>query len=289
MKILQFPDGMKRKALDIADKMEDVVIDCESCFGACDICVSEAKALDCDGIVHYGHSKMVESDMPVEYHEIRQDYDPRDVLTKNIKKIKENRIGLVTTVQLLDSLEKARKVLESSGKIVKIGKGKQSLGQILGCDISSAKAVEKEVDAFLYIGSGRFHPLGLSLQTEKPVYVLDIEKEKIESMEEMKEKYLRQRYAAVAIAKDAKRFGILVSVKPGQKNIELAKSIKKKLEAKGKKAYILVFNEIRPEKLLGLELDCYINTACPRITIEDRASYKKPMLNPDEVHLESFI
>jgi 2-(3-amino-3-carboxypropyl)histidine synthase len=283
MKILQVPDGLKRKVLKIADDLGDVAIDCESCFGACDLAVNEARALGCDKIIHYGHSKLIETDIPVEYVEIREKYDPTKVLEKESEKIKEKRIGLVSTLQLLDSLEDAKKFLEGREKTVKIGRGKHNPGQILGCDISPARAVENDVDAFLYIGSGRFHPLGIAMQTGKTVYVLDVEKSEIVDITEMKEKFLRQKYATIALAKDAERFGVLVSVKPGQMNMELAKKIKKKLEDNGKKAYILVFNEIRPEKLEGLDLDAYINTACPRIAIEDRTSYKKPILNPDEI------
>jgi 2-(3-amino-3-carboxypropyl)histidine synthase len=284
MKILQIPEGLKRKALDIADETGDVVIDCEACYGACDLCIGEAKSLGCDGIIHYGHSKLIESDVPVEYREIRQDYDPVPVLEKNLEKIKGNRIGLVSTIQFLDSLKSTKKFLENKGKSVRIGKGKSKEGQILGCDVSAANSVEKDVDAFLYIGSGKFHPLGLALQIKKPVFVLDVEKNDIYEID--KRQFEKQKYAAIALAKDAKRFGILVSTKPGQINIELAEKIKKDLQAKGKEAYILVFNEIKPEKLLGLDLDCYICTACPRITIENRSEFKKPILNPDE--MENF-
>jgi 2-(3-amino-3-carboxypropyl)histidine synthase len=227
----------------------------------------------------------METDVPVEYKEIREKFDIKPLLKKI--NIKEKRIGLVSTLQFIDSLEDAKEFLEKNGKIVKIGKGKSYAGQILGCDISSAKEIERNVDAFLYIGSGNFHPLGLALKTEKPVYFLNIEKNKLENLKELKEKFLKQRYATIALAKDAKTFGILVSVKPGQLNLKLAKEIKKKLEDKGKKAYILVFNEIKPEKLEGLEIDCYINTACPRITIDNRTDFKKSILNPDEI--ESFI
>lgn len=281
MKILQIPEGLKRKALEIVDELEDVLIDCEPCYGACDLCIDDAKALGCDGIIHYGHSKLIESDIPVEYKEMKQEYDPAPVLKKNLEKIKCEKIGLVSTIQFLDSLKKAKEFLEKNGKTVIIGKGKSNEGQILGCDVSAAKSVESDVDAFLYIGSGKFHPLGLALQTEKPVLVLDVEKNEIYEID--KKQFEKQRYAAIALAKDAKKFGILVSIKPGQKNIEMAEKIKKELESAGKKAYILVFNEIKPEKLEGVELDCYINTACPRIAIENRTEFKKPILNPDEL------
>jgi len=287
MKILQVPDGLKRKALKIADELGDVLIDCESCFGACDLAIQEAKILGCDKIVHYGHSKLIEMDVPVEYIESREDYDPTKILRNEFKKIKEEKIGLISTLQFLSSLEIVKKFLENKGKTLKIGKGKLNLGQILGCDISAAKNIEKDVEAFLYVGSGNFHPLGLALQTEKTVYFLDTERNEISTLDKIKDKFMRQKYAAIALAKDANRFGVLVSVKPGQLNLELAKKIKKKIEGKGKKAYILVFNEIKPEKLEGLDLDCYINTACPRIAIDNRTDFKKPILNPDEI--ESFI
>jgi len=283
MKLLQIPDGLKRKALKIADELGDVLIDCESCYGACDLAINEAKALGCDKIIHFGHSKLIETDISVEYKELRETID----LTPLLKKIniKEKRIGLVSTLQFIDSLDDVKNFLEKNGKIIRIGKGRNYAGQILGCDLSVAKEIEKDVEAFLYIGSGNFHPLGLALKTEKPVYFLNVEKNKMEDLKELKEKFLRQRYAAIALAKDAKSFGILVSVKPGQMNLELAKEMKKKLEDKGKKVYILVFNEIKPEKLEGLNLDCYINTACSRIAIDNRTEFKKPILNPDEIEI----
>jgi 2-(3-amino-3-carboxypropyl)histidine synthase len=281
MKILQIPDGLKTKAIKIADELGDVLIDCESCYGACDLAINEAKDLGCDGIIHYGHSKLIESDVPVEYVEMREDYDPVLILENNLNKIKGEKIGLVSTIQFLNSLEKAKEFLEKKGKIAKIGKGKLNPGQVLGCDVSSTESIKNEVDSFIFIGSGNFHPLGLALTTAKPVYVLNVEKNEIYQID--KKDFEKQRYAAIALSKDAKKFGILVSVKPGQLNLELAKKIKKDLEDKGKKAYILILNDIKPEKLLGLDLDCYINTACPRITIENRIEFKKPILNPNEL------
>jgi len=280
-KLLQVPDGLKRKALKLADEAGDVIIDCESCYGACDLAVNEAKALGCDGIIHYGHSKFIETDLPVEYNEVKEKTDISPFLKKI--DVKEKKIGLVSSLQFMDSLKMVKAFLENKGKEVKIGSGRFYPGQILGCDVSSAKSIEKYVEAFLYIGSGHFHPLGLAFQTDKPVYFLNVEKNEMENLKQLKEKFLKQRYAAVALAKDAKTFGILLSTKPGQLNLDLAKKIKKDLEARGKKAYILAFNEIRPEKLEGLNLDCYVCTACPRIALENRTEFKKPILNPDEI------
>jgi 2-(3-amino-3-carboxypropyl)histidine synthase len=281
--LLQVPEGMKRKVLEIADKLGDVYIDGEARFGACDLAISEAKALGVDKIVHFGHRKFMNTDFPVEYVEVREEYDPTKVLKKDIGKLKGfKRIHLFSSVQFLDSLRTAKEFLEKNNKIVEIVKE-----NILGCDSIPAKILEKKADCFLFIGTGIFHPLGLALNTNKPVFSLSIEKNEIINMENVKEKYIKQKYVAIALARHAKRFGILVSTKPGQMKVKIAEEIKKKLEKKGKKAYIIVFNEIRPEKLEGMDLDCYVNTACPRISIDDRTNYKKPMIGIDE--LMSFI
>ncbi|MFQ6020676.1 MAG: diphthamide biosynthesis enzyme Dph2 [Candidatus Aenigmatarchaeota archaeon] len=274
MKLLQVPDGLRKRVLKIADEIEDVYIDLDSCYGACDIDVDKAKKLNCEKIIHYGHSKLIDTDIPVEYRELRKKIYITPILKRDIEKIRGNNIGLVTSIQFIDCLDEIKEFLESKNKKVING------GQVLGCKIPKL-----DVDCYLYIGSGRFHAIGIALETDKPVFVLDVEKNKIVDINDLKEKFLKQRYSAVGLAKDAKSFGILVSTKPGQFNLELANKIKKRLKDQGKKAYILVMNEIKPEKLEGLDLDCYVNTACPRIAIDNRTLFKKPILNPDEIKI----
>lgn len=289
---LQVPEGLKSKALKLARELErqgnEVLISCEPCYGACDLRDSEAKKLGCGKIIHYGHSKFVDSDIPVEYVEIKS--DEKITIPKNeIKKLSGfQKIGLVSTLQFADSLHNVKKQLEDAGKEVFIGNSENKNlypGQILGCNTSAAKAVEKDVDCFLFVGSGRFHPIGVALATKKPVFAFDTEKNKIEKAET--EKFMKQRLATIELARDAKTFGILVSTKPGQMNLKTAEEIKKRIEKAGKSAYILALDEIKPEKLdyIGSEsggIDAFINTACPRIGIEDRTSFKKPILNLDE-------
>lgn len=278
--LLQFPEGFKRKALDIAEKLEgegnEILISCETCYGACDLRDREAKALGCEKIIHLGHNKLIDSEVDVEYLERRENANPVPILEKEFNKISNyERFGLVSSLQFLDSLEKAKNFLESKGKKA------IAAGQILGCDLEAAKAIESKIDCFLFVGSGKFHALGLALKTGKLVFILDMEKKKIERLE--KEKFEKQRLVAVSIAKDADKFGVLISTKPGQMNLKKAEEIKKKLEKEGKKAYLLVFDEIKTEKLEGLDLDCFVNCACPRIAVEDRALFKKPLLNWDEL------
>lgn len=290
--LLQFPEGLKSKALSIAKALEkkgdEVLISCEPCYGACDLRDLEAKRLGCGKIIHYGHSKFVDSVMPAEYMEIKS--DEKIILPKNeIEKLKDyKKIGLVSALQFVDSLPSVKNQLEEADKKILIGKSSNKNlcdGQILGCNTSAAKAVEEGVDCFLYVGSGRFHPLGAALAVKKPVFVFDTEKNKIEEMETGK--FLKQRLATIELARDAKVFGILVSTKPGQTNLTAAKQVKERIEKSGRTAHILVLDEIKPEKLdyIGSEsggMDAYINTACPRVGIEDRTLFRKPILNLDE-------
>ena len=282
--LVQLPEGLIIKSRELEDALSkegvQALVSLEPCYGACDLRDCEALRLGCDLLVNVGHSDFgLKSKVPVLYYEWKKDWDPVPILEKEKSKLPE-KIGLVSTVNFLDSLEKIRDYLEKNGKKCYTGSGPSHPGQILGCDVSAALEIEKKVDAFLFIGSGFFHPIGLALKTEKPVFSLTQEKalKKVE-----KDKFVKQQHAARALAKDCKTFGILVSTKPGQVQAEKALELKKKLESEGKKAFVFTMDSITPEKLLGLDLDCYVSTACPRLAIENRTLFGKPILNPDEI------
>jgi len=187
------------------------------------------------------------------------------------------RIGLVTTAQHLSQLEKAGEFLGNSGLETVTG------GQVLGCNQKAATAIEDRVDAFLYIGSGRFHPLGISLKTDKPVFVANPYSNSADEISrEEREKWLKKKKARISRALSAGKFGILVSTKEGQFNLPAALSVQKKLEAKGKTTFLFAGAELSPDRLLGYDIDCWINTACPRLVDDE---FDKAVLNPDEMEL----
>jgi 2-(3-amino-3-carboxypropyl)histidine synthase len=289
--LLQVPEGLKTKAVELAAKLEkegnEIIISAEPCYGACDLKVDEAKRLGCQKIVHYGHTRFIESDFPVEYIEHREKVDVAPILEKNYGVLKAYKtIGLISSLQFLDTIPQAKAFLEGKNHKIIIGKGsskgkKLYDGQVLGCDASSAKSIENDIDAFLFLGSGRFHPLGLSLKGNKPLFSLDFERGTVAKIDDSL--FRKQRTIAVSLAKDARTFGILVSTKIGQSNIDLAKSIKRMLSANEKESFILALDEITPEKLMGIKADAWVNTACPRVAVENRADFKGPILNPDEL------
>jgi 2-(3-amino-3-carboxypropyl)histidine synthase len=190
-------------------------------------------------------------------------------------------IGIVTTAQYLHYLPEIKKHLEKNKIKVEITSGKRvENGQVLGCNYSSTNGKAKTI---LYFGDGLFHPLGIHFGTKKEVIIFDPIIGTIKTLDEEKNSFLRKRFLLIEKAKEGKSFAILVSTKIGQNRISTAEKIKKELAHAGKKAFICSMDFISEEKLLGLDVDVLVNTACPRLSIDDFASYKKPLINYNEV------
>jgi len=287
--LLQFPEGLKSEALKEAGRLEkegnEVFVSASPCYGACDVAVDEAKKIGAEKIVHFGHSKFMEiEEVEVEYKEHFIETDFRPVLEKALAELKEAKaIALATTIQHIRQLPQIRRFLESKGKTILIGKGRLTRfdGQVLGCDNSAVASIMDKADAVLFFGGGVFHPLGMR-GIKKPVIAADPYSGAVRKLNAELERLERRRRAMFSKAGEAKAFGILVSTKPGQFNIGIAKQVKDALERAGRRAAILVSNEIN---LLSLEnfrsFDCYVNTACPRLW-EDFELTRKPIINAED-------
>ncbi len=280
---MQYPEGIKLSIQKISKELEnsgfEVIICTEPCFGACDIRDFEAKRLGCDTILHIGHEDYgAESDMPVVFWEYFIPSNPVPILEKELHKLdKYEKIGLATSIQFVDTIEKVRTYLENNGKEVFTHTALQHPGQILGCNLDAAIAVEDDVDCFLCISAGKFYGLGLVMETDKPMLCMDLEKGEIFSLDDFKRKVQKIIAWNKSELEDAEKVAILVSWKRGQ--VRLPFELKEKLEDSGKDVYILAMDEITPEKLMGLEVDAAVNLACPRIGIDDLNRYKTPIVN----------
>lgn len=178
-------------------------------------------------------------------------------------------LALVTTIQFVDILPKLKSYLEKQGKKVLVQKN----GQIVGCNTINAKAVENKVQAFLYIGSGKFHPLALalSLKQQKPIFIYNPFTEEFSKLEEKEiSKVIAKKKTAKIKFLSADTFGILVSTKPGQNRLKKAEELKKILEKQGKKCYIFLFNDLDINQLENWpQIECWINSACPGLSLEN--------------------
>ena len=289
--LIQLPEGLKPHALQIAATVESagaqVLISADPCYGACDLAVYDAQVLQADLILHYGHTEMIKQPAPpVVYFETRAKIDVKAAVKRALPLLKPwDSVGLVTTVQHIHEISEAKEVLLKESKKVVIGDAGQLryAGQVMGCDYSNAKAVTDQVDAFLFVGGGKFHAIGTSLATSRPTIVADPYEKRAFSIEGEAEKTRRQRMANVSEAKKAQNFGILISLKPGQLRLQRAIEIRSKLKSKGKNAHVFSLKEITPEALMQFPtIDAYVNTACPRIVLDDSSRFPKPILTMSE-------
>ena len=289
--LIQLPEGLKAEGPRLASIVERTgavaIISADPCYGACDLATTDAKNLDVDLIIHYGHSPMVKEGLThILYFEARAKISPKTAVRKALTLLKSwSKIGLATTVQHVHTLEEAKKLLLESGKTVAIGDAGhvKYAGQVTGCDYTNAKAVAKEVEAFLLIGGGRFHAIGVALATAKPTIVADLYEKRAYDVNEEVGKIINQRWASVSEAKEAKEFGVLIGLKGGQRRLKLAMAIEEKLEKKGRNATLFALKEITPEALLQFpHIEAFVNTACPRVSIDDGARFSKPVLTPNE-------
>jgi len=205
-------------------------------------------------------------------------FDPLPVLKDHLSELRPyRRVGLVATAQHLNRLPEVKDFLESHGKEVEVG------GQILGC--RQDNALRLGADCYLYIGSGRFHPLGVSFKTDKPVFILNPFSQALDKItDDEKRRWLGKRKGAISRALNSDVFGIMVSLKSGQFNLKKALKLKETLEGKGREAFIFAAQELTPNNLLPFKVDCWVNTACPRIEGDE---YNRPVVNAED--LEGFL
>jgi len=289
--LFQLPEGLKAEGprlASIAEKMGAIaIVSADPCYGACDLAVQEAESLGADLLVHYGHSEMMpQQRVPIIYIEAKTTISVKPAVKKALPLLRPwKRIGLTTTIQHIDMLGEARKTLLDAGKSVAVGDADQlkHAGQVMGCDYSNAKAVAKDVEAFVFVGGGRFHAIGVALATSKPIVVADPYERRAYSVENEVQRILNQRWASIREGEQAQRFGILIGLKSGQKRIEEAIRVKEMLEKKGKKVTLLTLHEVTPETLMQFpNLEAYVNTACPRIALDDASKFHRPVLTVNE-------
>jgi len=289
---LQLPEGLKPEAPRLAASLEEAgalpIVSSDPCYGACDLAVSEAKILGADLIVHYGHTPMIlNPDVPTVYVEVKANISIKEAVTKALPYLESwNKIGLVTTVQHVHQLDVAKNLLEAAGKTVFVedaGPLKYP-GQVLGCDFSNAQSVSEKVEAYVFVGGGRFHAIGVALATSKPTIIADPYEQIAYPIQDQVRRIIMQRWGNISEAKEAKSFGVLISLKNGQMKLKEAIDLKEKLEKNGLTATLLALKEVSPSALMQFPgIGAFVNTACPRLSLDDAPHFGKPLLSINEI------
>jgi 2-(3-amino-3-carboxypropyl)histidine synthase len=200
------------------------------------------------------------------------------------------KVGLVTTIQFVNQVDSICSQLQENNIKYFVSRAQQEFNaQILGCDVSAATSIRDKVDAFLYIGTGEFHPIQVMYETGKQTFSYNPESNTFSEVIVDKEKMEKRKKGAYMKYLAADSVGILVSTKPGQERLKEAFELKKNLLNKGKKAYILISNTLDFSQLENFNfVDCFVNTMCPRIGADDRARFSKPIINYKDIAEQAF-
>ena len=180
-----------------------------------------------------------------------------------LKKIKiKGKIGLIAIIQYADLLKEIHKFLPNS----------EILGQVVGCNVVPLN--KKPVDAYLYIGVGKFHPLYAARKTKKPTYILNPDTQEFSKIKESEIiQYERQKLARIKKFLAADKLGILVSTKPGQENIALAMNLQKSLK---QESFIFAADTLDLNELENFpDIQMWINTSCSRIESQNIINFEE--------------
>ena len=288
---LQLPEGLRIRSSEITDYLFErtgvdiTIIGCP-CYGACDLFDYHGLT---DALVHFGHSPIPSQgdDPNVLYIESRSDVELANSVGDSLDFLPE-RIGLLATVQYLGLIPAVTDILEAKGRTVLVGVGDSRIchpGQVLGCNCSAAESVSDDVDAFLFIGEGDFHPLAAAFGVVKTVAVLNPVSSEVRDMSEVRDRILRRRFGAIQGARDAETFLVIVCSKIGQNRSSEADRMVELIRSHGKRAFKAIMEEVTPMSLMAYRVDAYVNTACPRIAMDDSARYDRPMLTIPELEI----
>ncbi|KAJ3412420.1 Diphthamide biosynthesis protein 1 [Chytridiales sp. JEL 0842] len=300
---LQFPEGLLMYSLTIADILErfagvETLVMGDVTYGACCIDDFTAVALGCDFMVHYGHSCLI----PVNVTSIKTLYVFVDIgidVEHFVNTVKRNfesgtPLIMVATIQFISSLQIARRQLETEYPTTIPQARPLSPGEILGCTSPELKSFIESLNTdkppiLMYLGDGRFHleSIMISNPTLRAFRYDPYSKEMTREMydhEEMR----ALRSGAINSFNSAKKIGVVMGTLGRQGNPRVVEYLEKELQQKGDGVEVdvvtVLLSEMSPAKMasFGEGVDAWVQTSCPRLSIDWGHHYAKPLLSPYE-------
>ncbi|KAI8618443.1 putative diphthamide synthesis protein-domain-containing protein [Chytriomyces sp. MP71] len=298
---LQFPEGLLMYSLTICDIVErfvgaETVVMGDVTYGACCIDDFSAVALGCDFMVHYGHSCLV----PVTVTTIKTLYVFVEIGidTKHfVETVRKNfspgtPLLLVATIQFISALQAARRDLEPAYPVTVPQSKPLSPGEILGCTSPNLHLQDDSV--ILYLGDGRFHLESIMISNPSlPAYRYD-PYPKAFTREYYDHARMRQlRSSAIKAVETIRPKGQdrpLVAIVMGTLGRQGSPKVMANLQSMvpaGVDSIFVLLSEIFADKLHrigreGRKVDAFIQTSCPRLSIDWGHSFGVPLLSPYE-------
>ncbi|KAI9332138.1 diphthamide biosynthesis protein 1-like protein [Zopfochytrium polystomum] len=243
-----------------------------------------------------------------------------DTIQKNFEPNPQTHLVLVATIQFISALQQARREFEKIGYKVTIPQARPlSPGEILGCTAPNVTPADDKGDGssqapiIIYLGDGRFHLESIMIANPKlrafrydPYAKLftreTYDHEMMRGLRARAIDHARGNVASKSIANSAQpqsasrtdlpstKFGLIVGTLGRQGSPVVVDHLHSLLRG-GKQAasatrevFTVLLSEITPDKLaaFGGQIDVWVQTSCPRLSIDWGHSFDKPLLSPYE-------
>lgn len=289
---LQFPEGLQMYACMLSDiisefgELEECIILADVVYGAC--CVEDLTAheLGLDLLVHYGHSCLIpinETCMNTLYVFVDISINVEKLVDCLIYNFPDEKVPicLVTTVQFVEGVYKAKTLLEEKGYTnYRIPQAKpRTGGEILGC--TSPVIPEKII---ISVSDGRFHLEAAMIQNpgseffRYDPYMNKIYKEGFD-LEQMK----ATRGVYVEAIKTSQHIGLVMGTLGRQGSPHILKQLERLLQQHNKEYSVFLMSDVCQEAMDHFqEIDAWVEIACPRLAIDWGTEFTKPVVNPYE-------
>lgn len=258
----------------------------DATYGACCIDDFTARALQCDFLVHYGHSCLVPVDvttLPCLYIFVTIEMDTkRFIQTLKANLSSDLRLAIAGTIQFMPSIhvkppnvafsyfvgcQRAKEALQECFAEIQIPQSRPlSAGEVLGCTAPKLG----QTDALVFVADGRFHLEAMMIANpEIKTYRYDPYNSKLVEEAYDHDAMHSQRREAIDTARKAQRWGIVLSSLGRQGNPSIVKKLEGLLKESQKKVIHFVMSEITPNKLAEIEnVDAWVQVGCPRLSID---------------------
>ena len=289
---LQFPEGFLEYATMISRLISegadcDVTIMADAVFGACCVDDLACRSQGIDLLVHFGHSCLIPVDQTVVqtmYIPVTMRFDHEHL----IETIKYNfpsstRLALQGTIQFSNCLPLVQAALSDAGYVVQIPRVRPlSAGETLGCTAPEITGA----DALVFVADGRFHiEAAMMANPDLAAFRYDPFTNRIFSeffsIGELKQIRLTEMKKC---AKSVKRVGLILGTLGRQGSVGVLESLEELLNERNISSFVVLISEISPSKLaqFGDSVDCWVQVACPRLSLDWGESYGVPMLSSFE-------
>jgi len=206
-------------------------------------------------------------------------------------------VALYASVQFVNQLDRVKEQLAEVGIAYKTSKPDRAhvTSQLLGCDnYHNSLGLKEDIDCYLYIGDGKFHPLALVYGQKdnsdwKEVVCNDPMQEKMFLVDLDHIKGILRKYRGSLVKfLTAQTVGVIVTIKPGQEQFKVSLGLEKKYP--NKKFYHFIDNVVSFDQLENFNfIDVWINTTCPRVGFDDQEKFRRGVVNLNDAFLAAEI